>query len=899
MKLLSARVENYRLHKSIVVDFKDNPTLIGGANETGKSTFIEAIHRAFFLRHNAGGAIHAGMVSTTHGGTPMVEVTFEAGGREYRLVKEFNGPRGTATLTPEDGRALSGDEAEEALAKLLSTEGAVSGGGAQNKLATQWAHLWIWQGRSGEDPAGQVRPVSGDLIQRLQESGGAVAQQSALDAEVAARVADLYSSGHTKSGSPRTGSPLDLAAKALEAAANEVETARNRVEATRADAGKVVRSREAIARHTEALAEVRQSLKDVEDRQRALEKLRTAVEAAERDLNIATEERDRRRRTEKDFKDKHAALERLRKRLEPAAAKLEQAKQALRTAQADRKEAKAALDKATGAVESARRKRDLAEAYRRQLRSREELAAREETLKAIRETRKEITSIEKQRAKLPELEARDLAELRKLEQSLAHAESTLAAIATDVERVKGTGKVTLGGEELAPGKPRQIDVPSELAVGRDIVVRISPGGGKNLEEAREALAAAQRKRQEKLEAHGLASVEAAAEALASRERLTADLKAAANRLEALAPEATAKARESLSREFDTASARVESLLQQVDDLPAPEDGTAAEDLLTACEQDLASMENELGGKRSAVAAMGDKAEKLEADLASATEAHRQITAEISHTQSGLAVLVEQYGEDRKRADDLARAEEAFKAASEKLDNLKAQRDALKPDQLEADSQRLTRSIEKTSAALQDARDELAGAEARLQSDGLEDPEELLALAEARLAAAEEAHAREARIDKATTLLHTSFKKEQQALSEQFSQPLADRINTYLQAVFGPGARAKVGLEEKQLGTIELIRDARTGAFAFDTLSGGTREQVAAAARLAIAELLAAGFDGTLPVVFDDAFTHSDPARVRELQRMLDLAVQRGLQLILLTCNPADYTTLGASVVELG
>ncbi|MBN1629150.1 MAG: hypothetical protein JW990_05265, partial [Thermoleophilia bacterium] len=94
------------------------------------------------------------------------------------------------------------------------------------------------------------------------------------------------------------------------------------------------------------------------------------------------------------------------------------------------------------------------------------------------------------------------------------------------------------------------------------------------------------------------------------------------------------------------------------------------------------------------------------------------------------------------------------------------------------------------------------------------------------------------------------------------------------------------------------RSAGEGAFSFEELSWGAREQVAGAVRLAIAELLAAEHDGTLPVVFDDAFAYSDPERVNTLQRMLDLAAVRGLQVIVLTCNPSDYAALGARQVTL-
>lgn len=103
----------------------------------------------------------------------------------------------------------------------------------------------------------------------------------------------------------------------------------------------------------------------------------------------------------------------------------------------------------------------------------------------------------------------------------------------------------------------------------------------------------------------------------------------------------------------------------------------------------------------------------------------------------------------------------------------------------------------------------------------------------------------------------------------------------------------VTFDERALKGIKLVRPEHAGALSFDVLSGGTREQVAAAVRLAMAEVLAADHGGSLPVVFDDSFAFSDPNRVQSLQRMLDLAASRGLQVIVLTCNPSDYAALGA------
>ncbi len=195
----------------------------------------------------------------------------------------------------------------------------------------------------------------------------------------------------------------------------------------------------------------------------------------------------------------------------------------------------------------------------------------------------------------------------------------------------------------------------------------------------------------------------------------------------------------------------------------------------------------------------------------------------------------------------------------------------------------------------------AMARGELQRDGTVDPQETLALAEERLNSARLRVARAMRGAEAVRLLHRLFREEQQSLAQQFTQPLVARITTYLECLFGTGARAAVDfLENNEFGGLRLIRPAHEGAGAFDfsTLSGGTREQLAAAVRLAMAEILAEAHDGCLPMVFDDAFAFSDPERVQTLQRMLDHAADQGLQIIILTCTPADYAALGAATMSL-
>ena len=142
-----------------------------------------------------------------------------------------------------------------------------------------------------------------------------------------------------------------------------------------------------------------------------------------------------------------------------------------------------------------------------------------------------------------------------------------------------------------------------------------------------------------------------------------------------------------------------------------------------------------------------------------------------------------------------------------------------------------------------------------------------------------------------------FSNAQSAVSETVTQPIADRVGGYLACTFGKGVRVSVELTDSEKSTISITRpNAHT--FSFDSLSGGAKEQVAAAVRLATAEILAADHDSCLPILFDDAFAYADDERIQSLQTMLDLAASRGLQIIVLTCTPGDYIGLGAKEKRL-
>ncbi|MEZ5862591.1 MAG: AAA family ATPase [Geminicoccaceae bacterium] len=117
-------------------------TVVSGDNEEGKSTLLDALKTAFFMKHNTTGADRDAIQPFAGGETPAVTVGFTLAGHAYRLAKRFR--RGGVQLETPEG-LLEGDAAELRLASLLQFEW--PGRGAARDTHTGVAGLfWVDQG---------------------------------------------------------------------------------------------------------------------------------------------------------------------------------------------------------------------------------------------------------------------------------------------------------------------------------------------------------------------------------------------------------------------------------------------------------------------------------------------------------------------------------------------------------------------------------------------------------------------------------------------------------------------------------------------------------------------------------------------------------------------------------
>lgn len=898
MRLLSATVRHYRVHHELRVEFDASRTLIGGPNECGKSTLIEAIHRALFLKSKVTGDVQKSMVSTTSPGTPEVEVFFEAGGGTYQLNKRFSGNSGTTRLVETGGAALLGDEAESRLAAILGVESIGGGRGVGDRVSQQWSHLWVWQGQSGNNPTEYASAQHNSLLQRLQQSGGATAMQSELDTAVAARFAAATESTFAR-GRAKAGSDLDRAEVAATAAEEKLSVARERLGRLRQAVDDYDDASDTLARAGSDSRLINEQLASASSKQAQVEDLRRQESSQSNSAKLASEKLTALERADGQVISVREAIASLEVKLAPKNDDVRRLTEAYEEIKQRADLAVRSYEAACESTRSQRQRHDLASAWLAQFERAARLDELSKKADQIQKLESELTQLRQDLAKLPDLDATKLKKLQKLEAELSGADASLQAMAAGLDVIATDQTFLVAGAAMSPGESRVLADDTEILIGDRIRIRVRPGGGTSLAEARQKAHDTRHALQKALSSSGITSVAEAGEVVGRRTDFASRIRATESTLDGLDASNLGSALADARTASAAADADVIRRLEQVRDLARPVSVLEGRTAAAAETQLLNDAEAE---ERRSKLARDTEAKALttaEALLVTAREDIDKQTRAIGDLSAQLRLLIETHGDDEVRNKSLTEARTARATAGEILASTRLAIADLQPDLLTADLARLQRAktqLEKTTA---DAETKRAVAHAALRSDGTDDPEAALTLALSQANSAREHLDSVRRKATAIQLLHQMFMDEQRALSERFTRPLADKISEYLQCLFGPGARANVAIVENSFAGLQLVRSNQGGgALPFDTLSGGAREQVAAAMRLAMAEVLAADHEGCLPIVFDDAFAYSDPSRVQTLQRMLDLAATHGLQVIVLTCAPSDYSALGAQNVAV-
>ena len=909
MRLLSCRLQNIRVHGDLALEFGPGLTLIGGPNETGKSTLVEALHRCLFLRATATGTPVEALQSRLHLGQPQVELAFTARGEAWTLVKRFSGSSGKVLLRSGSGPQWQGPEAEEQLANLLGVNESLGSRQAGSLLRGRWAHLWVMQGRSGDDllAQGGAHYDLEALVAQLERGGGS-AMQSPKDQQLASRLDTLLAETFTTSrGNLRRQSPLWIAQQALEAAEAAVQHSQDQL----ADYGA---ASEELGRSAASLQELQQQrLPELRQRQQRLQAAATERTRLEAALALAKQQLEplqmRQQALASDlgaWRQLGASLTRLGQQALELATAREQAKGEL----AQLEQQGAAQEQQRASLEAQRQtiteRGQWLQRLVEEARLQADLARLNATL-AQRERQGQTRSqLQAELAALPPIDQAALAALRDLEQARRDAGTRLGAMAAGVELLRADQAVTLAGQPLEPGTDLRLSEARELQVGSGVVLRISPGGGQALAQAHQ-----QRQQSETALAAALASFGASnmeeAEGLA-QQRLVREQQLGALASADAGPLAAGPTGPQLVDQRQGLHSRLEELqrelaplepqrLAQLESGELPAELETLEQLHRQLQQSYAATSAPLRQAQASLAELDKGREAARQRQAASGEALASLHGERSHNQARAEELGQRHVSELALATALQQVEAQVANAASQVGALGRELAALSGGTGAIQLAPLEAQIQQAEAEVLQLIASQAAARQRCQTLGASDPHGTLEQAQATLEQARRHHGSLQRLCDGQLLLRELFKAAQADLSSRYSEPLARSINRYLEPLLPAGASCQLHYaSDSGFSSLQLQRGQER--FSFGELSGGMREQLGTALRLSMADVLKAGHDGCLPLVFDDAFTNADPERLARLQQMLELAVARGLQVIVLTCDPQVYAGLDGTTVNL-
>jgi uncharacterized protein YhaN len=149
-----------------------------------------------------------------------------------------------------------------------------------------------------------------------------------------------------------------------------------------------------------------------------------------------------------------------------------------------------------------------------------------------------------------------------------------------------------------------------------------------------------------------------------------------------------------------------------------------------------------------------------------------------------------------------------------------------------------------------------------------------------------------RAARAADLLWTQLIANRERAQRAYVAPYQKEIERLGRIVYG--GSFGVEIDHATLGIESRSLEGRT--VAFDRLSTGAKEQLCVVARLACAGIVAGSDGDGAPVIIDDALGWTDQHRLERIGAAFSAAAH-GCQVIVLTCDPARYRSVGSAVVR--
>lgn len=888
MKLQSIRLVHYRGIDDATVEFDDGVTIVEGPNEIGKSSIHEALSQ---LRNDKASSRRASVKETQPVGSdvgPQAEVHLSTGDFELKYSKRWiKQPFAELTVLQPTPEQHSGDEAHDRFLAILDETVDVdlleALDVAQGSSLTQASLAEIRAVHSALSDSG-AEPADHDVfLERVEEEfarfftakGKEKAELKALDNEADA-AQETFAEVQARSDN------MDELVENHARATGRLETVTGQLEAA-------VEERDAAEQASKAVAELKA----------VLDRLLERAASTGRDVTIAREALDRRQALIADVEAATRTVKSANEAAQDLDAVQAEKTEALETAKKAFEGRASVLEEARSAAKTA--SRDLARA-----RARSQVA----------ELRQRLTTIRSQEERRAEAQARissigvrpkDVESLRVLETEVRIAENAkTAAAAQIVARRLGAEEVRVDGASVGESGSEEFAVVKDVEISVDGIAEITVRPGVSPAELDSAVTAsgeALEAELDRLEVDSLAQARERADARAAAEAvvteatstLTAllgdddrsELDAALARAEHLAAESVAGNGESGAgegsagdgdRETETTDREVGA---SVDELTATVE--AADRTSDMAQTDVDEARADVDRVRTAWDDARVSAVRAQAALQEATTGIERLAAKLETERSSVS--------DDALEETVTEAGTRLGAVEAEVVEARKDYEAADPGTLEMQLQNARRLVDSKGRQREADRQEVDRLSALIDDRAGEGIYEKLKVAEE---AAEASRTQQARLRKqaaAIAMLRQTVLAHKEEAQRKYVAPFKEQIERLGRLIFGQGLRVEVS-EDLQI----VSRTLNNRTVRFDSLSGGTKEQLALIGRLAVATLVDEGSGA--PVILDDAFGFADAERLSALNVILS-NVGRSAQVILLTCQPDRFARLGgAKMVSL-
>ncbi len=889
MILRSIMVQGWRcfLDPIVVGPFDEKLNILFAPNACGKTTLFEALRRALLDNHKVGGKDIEAIKPWKRELAPTVQVLFEHQGTTFRITKRFLDQPFSKLEREENGRLIplaEGPSADERVRAVLTRNAPVKG----LARAEHWGLaqvLWAPQGDLS------LVALSGEVLADIRTSLGAQVEGAGpVEKLIEARYAQFFTPGG-KLLSGKNAPRLVQLKEALQKAVERRAEALRRLEEYD-DLSRKVRDfqlKSSQARH------------EAEEIQRVLATQQARTEAYRALLSEKKEREARLQALEaryRHWKQQEEGIRSTREELQTSRANLEKSSRDLPLQKREVEELQRAANGAKAALEDARlgrKKVDLAQeaaddaaAFLVQKNQSGELTRR---LGKIQETQKALLSIQEERSRLVAPSSRELTVLRKAisEKNEARLRLENALITLEIVPEAAGSAEVLAGEQtgpvpLNPGVPIRIKGSPEVAVNLPGIARIrARGPAGSIGELRKNSERAEEKIRKLTEPYGSVPLEELERREEQARELEARIGEHRTRLETLL---AGEAPESLQGRLALLESRMATLLikypQWENNLP--DSDRLQREFRTIKEQFVREVEKAEGEWEKAQISLSGAASRishLEGELARNQNLVQSLEAKLVNR-------LKEVGDEKNLAEELARTGLEFEGARAGLQEAEKKLVGYDEDPL-ATLERLQKRLE---AAWDTSRRALADekvTEGALRQLGGQGAYTLLSRAEEETAELERELAAETLQVNAVRLLFETLKECRAEMTAGLVAPVEKKANYILQRIAGkrPGPlKLNAGLN-----TPEVIPDPAGVGVPLDQVSGGEREQIYLATRLALAELLASS-ERQL-VVLDDVLTFTDAARMARVLDVLEESAQR-LQILIITCHPERYRGLTAA-----